>query len=358
MTAPFIVYSLPRSRTYWLSKLLSVGAWKCGHEQMIHIRGMDDIKSLIDMPYHGSVETAAAPWWRLIHAMRPDIKAVTVRRPIADVVASMMATGVAFDEAKLTAQMRYMDAKLDQIEARVPGVLSVAFDDLDDYSMCARMFEHCTGMSMPIDRSFVMQKQNLQIDLEAMVRYYRSHQPQLERVGRIAKQHILAKIGRRPVSSDAMTFQQEPFDVVLADGQKLFEQHCIGVGEHPDNWASKNLDLIRALEKVGALYFTTARSNGRMFGYLMSVISPALDSQSGVDAVQTLFYASPDAPGVGMKLQRASIDFLRTKGVNRVAFRAGPRGYGERISNVFKRLGAQDAGHMFTLDLEEPVSWV
>lgn len=352
MTQPFIIYALPRSRTFWLSKFLSHGAWKCGHDELRYIRSLDDIKSLLDMPFYGSAETAAGPWWRLIHAMRPDIATVVIRRSVADVVASLLATGVLFDKPKLLRQMQKMDAKLDQIEARVPGVLSVKFDDLAEEKTCAQLFEHCTGQA-PAETWFkTVAPLHLTVDLDAMMRYYHAHLPQLERVAGLAKQRILAKLSKRPVSSDAMTFQQEPFDVFLRDAQGLFAQHLVEVGEKPDAWTDKNLELMRVLEKHDALYVTTARSNGRMFGYLMSVVAPALDSRAGIDAVHTTFYASPDAPGIGIKLQRASVEFLRQKGVDQVSFRAGTRGSGPKMSALFKRLGATDAGQTFMLDLK------
>jgi hypothetical protein len=350
---PFIIYALPRSRTFWLSRFLSHGPTKCGHDELRHVRGMDDVKSLLDMPNYGSAETAAAPWWRLIHTMRPDLKVVIVRRPVADVVDSIMATGVAFDRQKLVTAMTRLDAKLDQIGARVPGALEVGFEDLNNEAVCAQVFEHCTVRQLDPAWFAGMSPLRLTVDLEAQIRYYQAHLPQLERTARTAKQAILAKVARRPVSSDAITFQQEPFDVVFTEGRKLFEQHCVGVGERPDSWETKNLDLMRTLEKVDALYVTTARCNGRLYGYLMSIVAAALDTETGIAAVQTLFYVSPDAPGIGLKLQRASIDFLRTKGVDQVAFRAGPRGHGEKISAIFKRLGAQDAGLVFTLNLKE-----
>lgn len=351
--APFIVYGLPRSRTYWLSRFLTHGETKCGHDELRYIRGLDDIKSLLSMPFYGSAETAAAPWWRLIHAMRPDLKTVVIRRPVADVVASLLATGVTFDKPALIRVMQRLDVKLDQIEARVPGILSVKFDDLKDGEVCADVFEHCTGQALGSGWWRHMSAQHLTVDLETLLRYTQAHMPQLERVGRLAKQRILAKMSRRSVSSDAVTFQQESVDVVIRDAQTLFSQHSVEVGEAPSSWQDKNVELMLALEQMGALYTTTARSNGKLFGYLTSIVAPALDSKDGIDAVQTLFYVSPDAPGLALKLQRASVEFLRKRGVHQVAFRAGPRGVGDKISTIFRRLGAQDAGHMFTLDLKE-----
>jgi hypothetical protein len=285
--------------------------------------------------------------------MRPDIKTVIVRRPIDQVISSLNATGVPFDQPKLAAQMRRMDAKLDQIEARVPGAISVPFADLNHEEVCARIFEHCTGMPHDPKWFSMMSGLHLTCDLDALMRYFQAHLPQLERVGRLAKQRMLAKISAGGVVSEGMTYQQEPFDTFLKDGKRLFERHLVEVGEMPTAWEEKNLELMRVLEGLGALYVTTARSNGRMFGYLMSIITPALDHQTKRDGIHTLFYASPDAPGIGLKLQRASIEFLRGKGVDQVSFRAGPRGSGEKVSALFRRLGAQDAGHMFTLDLKE-----
>lgn len=352
MTQPFIIYALPRNRTFWLSKFLSHGATICGHEQIRHIRGLDDIKSLLDMPNHGSAETAAAPFWRLIQAVRPDIKTVVIRRPVADVVESLIATGVDFDRALLTRQMQELDAKLDQIEQRVPGAFSIAYDDLNDEATCARLYEHCTGQKHDPAHYTALAPQNLQCDLSAMMRYHHAHKPQIERVTRQAKQRMMAKIAFRPVASDGMTYQQEPFDQFLRDGQHLFAEHLIAVGEPPDNWENKNLGLMRKLESFGALYVTTARSNGKMFGYRISVIAPALDFK-GLEAVQTSQYTSPNAPGCGMKIERAAIAFLRSKGATKISGRDGVRGDGGRMTPFYKRLGFEDAGRMFTLDLQE-----
>lgn len=351
----FIIYALPRTRTYWLSQFLSYGNVKCGHDELRHIRGLDDIKSLLSMPDYGSAETGAAPYWRLIHAMRRDIKVVTIRRPVSDVVDSLMAMGVSLRRRDLHARMQYLDAKLDQIEARVPDVMRVDFNALQDEAQCAALFTHCTGL--PHDEAWYrhVAPLRLTVDLSAYLRYFEGHLPQLQRVGRLAKQRMLQKLHHRPVASEAMMFQQEPIDVCIRDAQRLMAEHAIEVGEPEDSWTTKNVELLRSLERAGALYVTTARSNGRMFGYLMSIIAPRLDAATGRDGVHTLFYASPDAPGLGLKLQRASVEFLRSLGVDQVAFRAGTRGSGDRSAALYRRLGARDAGQMFVLDLQEAI---
>ena len=90
-----------------------------------------------------------------------------------------------------------------------------------------------------------------------------------------------------------------------------------------------------------------------MFGYLMAIISPSLESPDVVSALHTTFFADGTFPGLGMRLQRASIAALREKGVGEVFMRAGVRGSGPKMGALYQRLGATDYGRMFTLSLAE-----
>jgi len=96
----------------------------------------------------------------------------------------------------------------------------------------------------------------------------------------------------------------------------------------------------------------TARSNGRMFGYLMTVIGPSLDARDRLAGFHTIFFASPLIRGLGMKLQRAALDALRARGVQEVQMRAGHRGSGPRLGTFYRRLGAEEFGQLYRLELE------
>ncbi len=317
------------------------------------MRGLDDIKSLLDGPYYGSVETAAAPFWRLIHQMQPDIKTAVIRRSVAEVVESLMATGIAFDKIKLLSNMRRLDAKLDQIEARVPGVLSVRFDELATEEACAKLVTHCTEQKLAPEWFAQIAPLNLQCDLGAMLRYMQAHQSQLGRIGRLAKQRMLAALSpTKSPDMEGVTFQEECFETMLSDARWLFREHCIEVGEPPENFMQKNLPLLKGLDDQGALQILTARSNGRMFGYLVTIISPSLESQTGIVAQHNLFFASPTFPTLGKKLLSEAIRRLTERGVDELLMRAGPRGSGPRMGAVYKRLGAVEDGQWFKLDLK------
>jgi hypothetical protein len=350
---PFVIFALPRSRTAWLSRFLSYGEWSCGHEEIRHARTMEDVKSWFAQPCTGTAETAGAPWWRLVQRISPDAKIVVVRRRISDVVTSLMNLGLPFNEISLIREMTRLDHKLDQIERRMSNVLSVQFDDLATEATCAQVFEHCLPYKHDPAWWAAAAAVNVQINMTHLLRYFSAHQPQLTKLAKMAKQQTIAGMARKSVEPDGVTIQQESFETFYRDGTALFAEHLVQVGESPDAFMCKNIELMRVLDQLGAMQITTARSNGRMFGYLMAIINPSLESEEITSAVHTTFFASADFRGLGIKLQRASIEALRARGVDELIMRAGPRGSGPRMGALYRRLGAEDDGQMFKLNLVE-----
>jgi GNAT superfamily N-acetyltransferase len=186
-----------------------------------------------------------------------------------------------------------------------------------------------------------------------LTRYYAAHRAQLSKLALQVKHRIISGMGQQQPDADGVTFQVEPFCQFYADAEPLFREHLTQTDQSPEDHARKNLPLLTALDDRGALQCLTARSNGRMFGYLMSVIVPSLDSPDVIQAEHTIFYASPDIRNLGMKLQRAAVDALRARGVNEVIMRAGHRGSGPRLGTFYRRLGAEEFGQLYKLKLEE-----
>lgn len=159
----YVVFSLPRSRTAWLSRFLTYRDWTCGHEELRHMRSLTEIKAYASKPRHGSAETIAAPGWRLLPALVPDAKAVVVRRPANEVIESLMALPVAFDRVALTTLIMAANRKLDQIEARLP-CLSVRYADLSEESACKAVFEHCLPYRHDREHWKRLDRTNIQIE--------------------------------------------------------------------------------------------------------------------------------------------------------------------------------------------------
>jgi hypothetical protein len=348
----FIVLGLPRSRTAWLAKFLTYGDYICGHEELRHARSLDDVKTWIGMGYVGSAETAAAPWWRTLLRLAPDVRVVIVRRPVRDVVESLVRLG--FDPASSEPVMRRLEAKLRQAAKRIPGALVVEFDALNDEAICAKVFEHCLPYKYDSLHWARWASVNVQCDMRMMTRYAVAFRPQLEKLASVAKHYELKELVLKPVTDpETVTLQVEDCATWRKDGKKLFEEHCAIVGEDPREWQTKNWALFDALERIGAMQIVTARSNGRMFGYLMTVLSPSLVNDGILSATNTTFYADPGLPGLGGKIQRFALQELRDRGVNEVFWEAGKRGSGPRIGALYRRLGAAEHGETYRLQLTE-----
>jgi hypothetical protein len=345
---PFVVFAMPRSRTKWLSTYLSYGDWHCGHDQIVHCRTLDDVTSWLAQPFTGTVETAAAPYWRLLPE---DVRVVTLRRPVADVVASYARAGLTFDPAVMTRLMTYQERKLDQIEARRPGVVSVSFDDISAETGCARVFEHCLGVAHDPAWWGMCDPVNIQINMRDMLRHFTAHRPQLDKMAKVAKRMSVAGMKREAREIDGLTFQHEPFRQFWNEVFPLISEHAVQAGEAPDYPTTFNVPLLEQLDDAGMLQTITARQNGRMFGYLMSIVTPTIEAPDLIEAWNTIFFASPDMPGIGMRLQRAALDGLRKRGVKQVYMRAGYRASGPRLGTFYRRLGAQEMGQMYRLEL-------
>lgn len=353
----FLILALPRSRTFWLSRLLTYGDIECGHEEARYLRSMADAKIWLTQEHRGSAETALAPFWRLAHKINPNLRVVVVRRPVAEVVKSVMAldlSGIgAFSAIALTQAMTRLDAKLSQIERRLPNVLSVNFHDLDHEAMIKSVFAHCVPYAFDPAWWKMMRNVNLQCNMRAIARYRIAYAKSLDALAKTAKHLSRAELMvTQPRAPDGVTFQQESFDDWERDGVSLFEAHCVEVGEPPDQWKKKNIPLMRALCKQGAMQITTARCNGKMFGYLAAIATPSLEAEGLLSGLHTTFYASKDMPGLGLKLQRASAASLKQKGAGELFFLEGSRGDGPRMGALYRRLGAKEFGKLHRLEFE------
>lgn len=347
MIRPFIVLALPRSRTFWLSSFLTYREWACGHDELRHVRSFTDIRSWFSQPCTGSCETAAAFYWRLI----PEgVRIVIVRRPVEQSVDSMMRTmppGV-FDREMMTRYLTREDFKLAQV-ARRREALVVGFDDLKNEETCAKIFEYC--LPYPHDHEWwrLLNGINLQINMLQFMRYTVAHRPQLDAVSAAAKRAILTGFATKKPKIDGIDFDLIDFETFLQEGRPLFAEHSMAVGESPTSFQEKNIPFLRAMDAHGSLQIAIARSNGRIFGYLMSVVGPSLEAPGRKAATQTAFFASKDIPGLGLKLERYALARAREAGVHEILLRAGTRGSGDRLGVLYRRLGAEKDGELYRL---------
>lgn len=357
--SPFVILALPRSRTFWLSHFLTFGEWTCWHEQGRYLRTAADVRSWLAQDLTGTVETAVAPWWRLIRTYRPDARVALVRRPVSEVVDSIMRLDMrgtySFERAALTGRMEALDRKLDQIERRLPNALSVPYSALEDEATCAGLFEHC--LQRPHDPEWwrSLADENMQADMPSMARYMRANKPQLDRVaaecGLACSTLIRSGQTRKPRRRSDVLIQAECFDSFWRDGQALFAEHAAEVGGRRGVMLDPDVDLAKAIERAGGAQIVTARAGGRMVGYLVVLISPQVESAGMVSAMTNTFFVSKEFRGIGGRLISTAVRLLTVRGVDEAILRAGIRGDGPRLDALFKRLGASEFGRLYCLPL-------
>lgn len=321
------------------------------------MRSLEDVKSWLSQSHTGSAETGAAPFWRLIERYRPETRLVLIRRPVDEVVESLlrldMQGAATLHREMLNLALPRLDAKLDQVAARWKGpLLSVPFEALNRKETCRDLFEFCLPYKLDMAWWDRMDRINIQCSMPALMRYTKAFRPQMGKMAAIARHAMLADMASKDVAvPDDVTIQEERFDEWYSSAQGLIDDHLVQVGEGPGAQVGKNLDLMRKLDSLGNMQIMTAKSNGRPFGYLMTVLSPSLESPDTKMAVQTTFYASRDYRGLGIKLQRASLVALKKRGIDEVWYRAGPRGDGPKMGALYRRLGAQEDGQLYRLNL-------
>ena len=343
----FVIFALPRSRTAWLSRFLTYADWQCGHDELRHCRSLADVTSWFAQPCTGTVETGAAPFWRLLP---PDVRVATIRRPVDQVAESLRrAGGLALDQATIMRHLQQLDRKLDQVEARC-GAIRVDYDELADERACSLLFNYCTGL--PHDSAWweYMAPANVQVSVPHRLRYARAYAPQIEKLRRIARHEMLRRLRQPAEPIPGVTFQQESLHQAFTDpdGRRLMSDECVAMGEDPGAWRQMNIPLLQRIEDMGNLHIFTARSNGRMFGYLVTACGEAFHALDELEADQVSFYADPAWPGLGRMLQRAAIDDLQSRGVKRVLMFQPDE---TRVGLVYRRLGAKQTGQRYVLEL-------
>ena len=158
--SPFIVFSLPRSRSAWMSVFLSHGGHFVGHDIGTECKAPEDFLDALAGKLSGTCETGAMFAWRLLRHELPDCKFVVIRRPRSEVTASLGRFGLrGFED-----EMKRRDELLDEIAA-LPVTLAVKFSDLASADACKQVFEFCLRRQMDWQWWSHLSDLNIQVDM-------------------------------------------------------------------------------------------------------------------------------------------------------------------------------------------------
>jgi hypothetical protein len=209
MKPPFVIFSMPRSRSFWLSRFLAYGGWECGHDEARHMRQPEDIASWFAQGRVGAVETAGATHWRYLRDRHPEARILTLRRPIDEILDSLArAVGNGFDRLLMRRHLEKAERKLDQIEART-GCTSLTFADLATKAGCQRVFEECLPFKHDYAWWSAINAMNLQDNLSAVLRYYHAYRVQLDRLSNVLARDTVRSINIKMMMRPKMAHSLE-----------------------------------------------------------------------------------------------------------------------------------------------------
>jgi len=167
---PFIVFSLPRSRSAWMTHFLSYSPFQCGHDIATHCSSVSDFLGHFGDGMVGTCETGAVEAWRVIRAEMSECKFVVVRRPVSEVLASFYKLGL-FPDPQIILDRAGM---LESVAA-LPNTLVLDYSELAGQLGCRRLFEFC--LELPFDHNWweYYAGFNIQVDVEAQLRLTESN---------------------------------------------------------------------------------------------------------------------------------------------------------------------------------------
>lgn len=352
--APFVVFTAPRSRSYWTSRFLSYGGWLVTHDEIMHLRSFEDLRSWLAMPGAGTVETSAAPFWRTLVELRPDCRIATIRRDPEQCIESLCRVVPDANIPATRKMLAYINAKLDTLEWRCSEVCRIEFDELATEQGAARLFEHCLPFRHDPAWWAGYAPLNLQCNILALQRYYLAHAKQLAKLSTQVKHRSLAAMRPKTVERGVVLHVEPYSEALMREAVPLLREHLVLMEQSPEDYALRNFALYQHLQDIGALQCVIARVNGRMFGYLLSIVSPSLDQAGRLEAQHTVFFADKSVFGLGMQMQRFAADALRERGVDDLFMRTGNRtASSPKLGTMYERMGAEPMGQIYRLPLGE-----
>ena len=155
--AHFMVLSLPRSRSFWLSLFLSADGMQCAHDLLVQSKSLTDFETRLSL-VDGSCETGAIVGWRLLRHRLPKLRLITVLRRPEEVIESIARKGYLVPKGVIESRF----SMLEDLSCE-ENVFSFDYEELSNpaalESICA-----VAGVPWSQERCERLLGQNLQID--------------------------------------------------------------------------------------------------------------------------------------------------------------------------------------------------
>jgi hypothetical protein len=195
---PYMVFSAGRSRTMWLSAYLTYGICVCNFESTAKVSSFEEIVHLLAIPGMGAAETLAAPAWPLLLTAEPRLRVVVVRRPLDEIIDSLIAATrerVKLDLPVLRQLIAYIMRALERL-AQQPQTLVVDFHELAREDVGRAIFEHCLPYKFDQGWWEFLSAKKIDPDVIQLAQLYQVRQNEIRALGRECR-HLLFRLGRQ-----------------------------------------------------------------------------------------------------------------------------------------------------------------
>lgn len=346
---PFVIYSLPRSRSAWLAHWLSSQGLAVGHDLGIECKEVADFKRSFDLGLVGTCETGGMFAWRLVQRELPGVQFVTVRRPVGEVLGSLAAFGLTGEA--LEAELFRREVWLDELEAQ-PGTLRLEFSQLGEEGPCRALLARLAP-EVPWDHHswVVAEVTNIQVDMSARLEQLRRNGNALARL----KQEAEALEGAASAAV-GWSIYSEPWSHIWPEAEALAQQHWeeVDSGVEPRRRFAVDAGLCEKMYQAGVLKcFALRCPQGHLLGYLTWQLMMDPESQGLVVAQQGAWYVAPGHARAARALFLQSLVALRAWGVKCVFPHHRAQGRGRSLGRFFQRLGAKPIQQGYSLWIGE-----
>ena len=195
---PYMVFSAGRSRTMWLSAFLTYGVCVCNFEATARVSSLSEVLTMLSIPGMGAAETLAAPAWPLLLTAEPRLRVVVVRRPLEEILGSLVAATkdqMELDLSRLRHVLAYLRRALDRLSLQ-PQTLTVDFSELKREETCKAIFEHCLPYKHDSGWWKFLSEKNINPDVTKLAALYMQREKQISGLGRECR-HMLFRLGRQ-----------------------------------------------------------------------------------------------------------------------------------------------------------------
>jgi hypothetical protein len=115
-------------------------------------------------------------------------------------------------------------------------------------------------------------------------------------------------------------FQKEKLSDILDEAKPLFHEHWEEIAGNKDKYPlNVNYDVYLALDKTGALHVVTARDNGKLVGYVITIVLPHLHYMDCLTAMNDILMLKKEyrRGTTGIRMLKFSEESLNERGVMR-----------------------------------------